>query len=42
MPLLLLVRLQDLEELLVCLLVVVEAILDLAQVVDRVVELAIL
>ena len=42
MPLLLLVCLQDLQELFVRLLVVVVSVLDLAQVVDRMVELAIL
>lgn len=42
MALFLLVRLQDLKELLVSLLVIVKPVLDLAQVVDRVVELAIL
>ena len=42
MPLLLLVRLQDLEELLIRVRVPLVPLLDLAQVVDRVVELAVL
>ena len=41
-PLLLLVRLQDLEELLIRVRVPLVPLLDLAQVVDRVVELAVL